>query len=87
MQSRIDHTPLVSALKLRVNAKTPALFHLQDNEQIKSLFHATIISIKSSMDMNRSMKNPYYLPTQVTFGSNSLKSLGPKVHGIASLMS
>ena len=42
-----------------------------------------LCQFKSSLNVNRSMRNPYdlqhYKPNQVTFGSNSLKSLGPKV--------
>ena len=42
-----------------------------------------LFQFKSSMNVNRSMRNPYDLkhhrPNQVTFGSNSLRSLGPQV--------
>ena len=45
--------------------------------------HPEVFAHKSSMNVNRSMRNPYDLkhhrPNQVTFGSKSLRPLGPQV--------
>ena len=42
-----------------------------------------ILSFKSSTNLSRSQRNPHDLlhhrPNQTTFGTNSLKALGPKI--------
>ena len=52
-------------------------------KKLNPSFMEQLFQFKSSMNVNRSMRNPYDLkhhrPNQVTFGSNSLRSLGPQV--------
>ena len=52
-------------------------------KKLNPSFMQQLFQFKSSMNVNRSTRNPYdlqhYRPNQVTFGSNSLRSLGPKV--------
>ena len=52
-------------------------------KKLNPSFMEQLFQFKSSMNVNRSMRNPYDLkhhrPNQVTFGSNSLRSLGLQV--------
>ena len=51
-------------------------------KQLNPVFMPKIFSFKSSTNLSRSQRNPHnlmhYRPNQTTFGTNSLRALGPK---------